>query len=293
MEQRNRSTRDNARNRRNNDLGVYGPDRTYNDMDDRNLDEGMRTYAGSSGSNWGGTYDSNRAWPNNDLYGYDDSMFTRMDGHVSDRIRDTWDDWSGTGSSYDGRMDRDMRRLHNDHRSYGRGSREYMNDNQRRGERFYDHERNYDNTRDQRHNERDKNFFQRAGERMREFFSAPGNDYSNGRYRYDNETGSDYGRTGYGNYDGSYGAYTGVHGVTGYNTGTRDNFTTDYDRHYRPRYSNDMYDEDDRYRRYGQRDARYNYHPGDYGSVEIGEFRARENYRAPLRSRYRDEYFRH
>ena len=200
----------------------------------------------------GSSYGGSRAWPDRDMRRYDDdrNMLERM----GDRIRDKWNDWTGP--------DRD------DHDRYY---------NERR-----DHDRRYDRE--------DRSMFDRAGEKIRDFFRAPGDGYSSGRYRYDNDRSHDYGRTGFGNYDGTYGAYTGMHGVTGYDTRTRDNYTTDYDRHYRPRYENDMYREDDMNTRYGQRDGRYNYRAGDYGQVEIGDFRARERYNMENRPRYRDDY---
>lgn len=245
--------------KRSDDLGVYGPDRIYRDYNDRNIEPGIRTYAGSSASNYGGTYDTSHAWPDRDMHGYRDdrNMFERM----GDRIRDTWNDWTAP-----------------DRRE---GNRYYRN-NTYRG--------SWDDNRSQRYGREEKNIFERAGEKVRDFFRPSGEGYSSGRYRYDNERSQDYGRTGFGAYGGSYGAYTGVHGVTGYNTGTRDNYTTDYDRPYRPHYDNDMYREDDMNRRYGQRDGRYNYRAGDYGQVEVGEFRARERYNMRNPSRFRDDY---
>jgi hypothetical protein len=237
--------------RRNEEPNAYGPDRSYNDYDERS-----RNYYGSDRA----SYDNSRAWPDRDRHAYneDRNMFERM----GDRIRDTWNEWTGPGHRNEDRYYRDNR----DPRSY-----EHTNRRQR-----YDHD--------------DRNMFERAGEKIRDFFSAPGDDYGSGRYRQENRGGQEYGQRGFGNYDGNYGAYTGMHGVTGYNTGTRDNFTTDYDRHYRPRYDNDMYHEDEMNRRYGQRDGRYNYRPGDYGQVEIGEFRARERYNMSNQSRFRDDY---
>lgn len=238
-------------NRYNDDRDSYRSRRSYNDRDDR-MDEGMRTYSDSSASNYGGVYNTD-AWPDRDRYGYNDdrNMFERM----GDRIRDSWDDWRGE---------------RNDDRYYS-DSRGYRDD------------RDYDERRRRHHG----NIFERAGERVRDFFRPPQEqDFSHERRNSVQGMNADYGRTGFGNYEGSYGAYTGVHGTTGFNTGTRDNFTTDYYRHYRPRYDNDMYHEDPINTRYGQREGRYTYRPGDYGSVEVGEFRARERYDNLDRPRY-------
>jgi hypothetical protein len=165
-------------------------------------------------------------------YDHDRNVFER----TGDRMRDTWNEWTG--------RDRD--------------------------DRYYDNRHNNRNY----HRDHDRGFFERAGDKIKEFFRPPGDyNYSSGRAEY---RSPDYGSRGFGDYKGSYGAYTGRHGMTGYNTGSRDNYTFDYNDSYRPYRSG--YDPDPNYRPYrrqGERPDHYKYDTGR-GSYEAGDFGFRD-----------------
>ena len=222
-----------AFNRRNDDYGVYGSrdhDSNYYHEPDHGMRGSGRYDAYNRSADFRGGHRPSRDWREDEMRHREDdrNMFER----AGDRIRDTWNDWTEGHRSQPDRY-------------------EWMN-----RDRTRDYHGNYYRAdRDRGH---DRNFFERAGDKVRNFFRAPDSE----NYReYDGP--QDYGSRGYGNYNGNYGAYTGEHGLTGYNTGTGniDNYSTDYDLHYREPGRNKGYRRDDVYsRRYGSEfPRRYDY----------------------------------
>lgn len=224
---------------RRNDYGVYGS----GDYDPRYYHEpgndirGARsyeTYPGDRGDQY-----RNREWREEN----DRNAFERM----GNRIRNTWNDW--TGSSADRNRWLNREHIHDYRGNFYPGNYEhqqgsYADDLYEARRRNYDRSY-YENRRSERKDNDDRNIFERAGDAMKNFFRAPNAD----KYR-EYEGRQDYSQ-GFGNYTGDYGSYTGHHGLTGYNTGNqgRDNYTTDYNRHYREPGYDSSYRRDDVYSR--------------------------------------------